>query len=291
MPTEAKTLFERTGYVLKNPSRLTEGIYWRLLKPISLRISSRFRPGNVVMFHIGRSGSTVLGNMLNDRPDMLWDGEVYEHAIQHWESKGWSVDSEILPFEPYAHLRKQMIRAGSHFYGMEIRPFHLRTLKLPMAQFISDLRNMGYSHFIILRRKNILKAIISNVIAAQKHHFHQPATEKSVLTQITLDVANVAFLRGNAPLLSWLELHDKDLQTIDKLLKGLRVLQLTYEDDLEDDPFVAYQKVGEFIGVKPHQVQIKLGKTNPFPLRDILINFDEVQAALRSTPYEWMLNA
>ena len=30
------------------------------------------------MFHPGRCGSTVLGNLLNQHPSIEWDGEIYE---------------------------------------------------------------------------------------------------------------------------------------------------------------------------------------------------------------------
>jgi len=32
----------------------------------------------VAMFHIGRSGSSVLADMLNQYPNVHWDGEIYE---------------------------------------------------------------------------------------------------------------------------------------------------------------------------------------------------------------------
>ena len=31
-------------------------------------------------------------------------------------------------------------------------------------------------------------------------------------------------------------------------------------------------------------------KTNPFPLKDIIENFNEVRAARHNTPYKWMPN-
>ena len=41
------------------------------------RLLSLFRPGNVVMFHLGRVGSTV-----------LWSGEIFERTIRKWEMRG-----------------------------------------------------------------------------------------------------------------------------------------------------------------------------------------------------------
>ena len=36
------------------------------------------RRGNLVMFHVGRSGSTVLASLLQQHPDMYWDGELFD---------------------------------------------------------------------------------------------------------------------------------------------------------------------------------------------------------------------
>ena len=39
-------------------------------------LSSRKRPGVVIMLHIGRCGSTVLANMLAQNSNVYWDGKT-----------------------------------------------------------------------------------------------------------------------------------------------------------------------------------------------------------------------
>lgn len=49
-------------------------------------MASPLRSGNIVMFHIGRSGSTVLGDLLDQHSSVYWDGEIYQSFYRAWES-------------------------------------------------------------------------------------------------------------------------------------------------------------------------------------------------------------
>ena len=51
----------------------------------------------------------------------------------------------------------------------------------------------------------------------------------------------------------------------------------------------AYKRVCEFVGIEPTETIVRLKKTNPFQIEDMLENFDEVKSELKNTPYEWML--
>ena len=46
--------------------------------------AAQYAPHRAAMFHIGRSGSTVLGKMLDEHPEIAWDGEVYAPIINLW---------------------------------------------------------------------------------------------------------------------------------------------------------------------------------------------------------------
>lgn len=71
--------------------------------------------------------------------------------------------------------------------------------------------------------------------------------------------------------------------------RGERWLHLVYEDDIEQSPKVAYEKVCEFLGVKAIEVEYRLQRLNPQPLSEIIENFDEVREYLSGTRYEAML--
>ena len=81
------------------------------------------------------------------------------------------------------------------------------------------------------------------------------------------------------------------MQEVETLLAGKNVLNLTYEDDIEQDPQKAYRSICKFVNMEETNASVTLSKTNPFPLKDIIENFAEVKAALHNTPYEWMPNS
>ena len=72
-------------------------------------------------------------------------------------------------------------------------------------------------------------------------------------------------------------------------LYGLPTLELTYEEQVLQDPRVAYRSVCEFIGLEAAPVRVPYERVNPFPLQQIVTNYDAIAAALRDTEIEWML--
>ena len=267
-----KKLFDK---VKENPqfylTRLRQTVGGILLYP--------FRPGNIVMFHIGRCGSQVLGSLLEQHPKILWEGEIYRQF-----------KPELYLFsEPISYLRSRMIRAGNNFYGFEflfLESQHIKALnnfKINFSDYLNKLEKLGFTHFIILERKNYLRVRVSGLIAAQTKRYHQGKHQKPSLTKIKLDVNNTSSLLG------WLyEIH-RSYQQLESLLDGKKVLRLTYEDDIKANPREAYQRICEFINVDSQPVALRLGRTNPFKLNDMIINFAEVEQALLKTPFEWML--
>ena len=69
------------------------------------------------------------------------------------------------------------------------------------------------------------------------------------------------------------------------------VLSLYYEDDIQNDRLIAYRKVCKHLGLRDHNVQIRLMRVNTKTLRELVENFNELEASLSGTHYEWMLTA
>ena len=81
----------------------------------------------------------------------------------------------------------------------------------------------------------------------------------------------------------------EQFRRLDELLANRNVLRLTYEDDIAPDPRIGYRRTCEFFGIQYEPAEVRLGKSNPFPLAEILVNYSEVERALRDTPFAWML--
>ena len=91
------------------------------------------------------------------------------------------------------------------------------------------------------------------------------------------------------PLVERIENLEIQMQEVETLLAGKNVLNLTYEDDIEQDPQSAYHSICKFVNMEATKASVTLSKTNPFPLKDVIENFAEVKATLHNTPYEWMI--
>jgi hypothetical protein len=55
------------------------------------------------------------------------------------------------------------------------------------------------------------------------------------------------------------------------------------------NPINAYEKICDFIGVKKIKPTISLSKTTPFPVRDLIENYDDVVNCLNCSSHGWML--
>ena len=73
------------------------------------------------------------------------------------------------------------------------------------------------------------------------------------------------------------------------MLAGEDVLELSYEDDIAEDPRAAYARVCTWLGLEVVPAEPDLRRTNPRALREVISNWDEVANGLAGTPYAWML--
>lgn len=247
------------------------------------------RPGSVAMFHVGRSGSTVLGDLLNQHPKILWDGEIYEPYNMGYEL-GTVLEPGEIGLDPIKVLRRRRLKAGSRYYGFETKFYQLRLAGTALPEYVRGLPGNGVDRFVVLERRNTLRMAVSAAVAHANASFFRGALEKPKLSRVRLDVDDLRIDFGSKPLLSYLEDHREDFARLRDLLPEERTLWLTYEDDVSVDPARGYGRVCRFLGLEPRPVSVRYGKTNPHPLSEIVTNFDEVEVTLRGTRFEWMLH-
>lgn len=241
----------------------------------------RERLGNVVMFHVGRSGSTVLGDMLSRHPDIDWDGEVCEAILS------------ARPYDPIAHIEARMKRGVRPFYGLEIKPFHLSSAGIGPAELVRQAGRLGFEHFVVLERRNYLRVLVSALVARETRTWHRPAGpigSLPSLKRIHLDVDDLRIGGLTTGLVGYLEARRDFFAELATILEPDHRLWLTYEDDLAADPRIAYHRLCAFLGLDSPMAPVRFAKTNPFPLTDILTNYEQVEGRLRGTPFAWMLH-
>ncbi len=242
------------------------------LAPLSL-----WRPGNVAMFHVGRSGSRVLASLLGQHPAVRWDGEIYEPNSKLWRPGR----------DPERLLRRRMRLAGRRYYGFEMKFFHARLMGLALSEFVPHLIGSGFDRFIVLERRNTLRKVVSSIRLHQERRSHRKEGAAR-LHRIRVDVEDVRIDRASLPLVDHLEGYRRGFEELDHLIEDREVLRLSYEDDIAEDPRIAYQRCCAFLGIEPTPVEVAYGRTNPFPMKEIVINWDDVVRALSDTPFGWM---
>lgn len=252
-------------------------------------LNSLLRKQSVVVFHTGRCGSTVLGNILGDHKRIYWGGEIFKSYNQ-------PNNHDIETISDW--IKNDMNRKVSYTYGFEIKylpwlHLHENCLNLKIPELISLLKELNFSKFIILHRKNYLKHTISGQVGYKKQQWHSTTTTDTP-DKITLDVNSIAtgFRYGiwRHSIVDLFKRIDESYDTLKNSLSSDDCLFITYEDDIEKNPIMAYNKVCDFLDLPYEKPEIKLRPTNPFSYKEIIENFQDIEIALQNTKYAWMLN-
>jgi LPS sulfotransferase NodH len=242
--------------------------------------------GSVVMLHLGRSGSTVLGDLLDQHPDIFWDGEIYHHEAQKCKFSR----REDAAFDPFRIFEMRRCRSGRAYYGFESKTSDQRFMNCSVNAFICGLKERNVQKTILLKRKNLLRIAASFQLAYKKQSYHVWRYEKPDFHKIQLMELDIG-MGIKKPLLAQLEEWTRGLQNLAEALQGSDVLELVYEHDIENDPLVALHKVTDFLGLPPAGNPIvNLKKSTPFPLRSFVEDYNQVGTILRGTPYEHLLD-
>lgn len=271
--------------------------------PRALCRDGRSSEVRIALFHAGRCGSTVLGELLAAQGEVFWAGEIFEAMPERYGAlaRAPQAVSRILrrsqrePCSLRALVRPNDYPRRYRVYGFETKyrtEQHLRPdwIGLGLDEYLTLLDAQGFEHFVVLHRYNHLRKLVSGIVGARSGKWHtRSAVRDPVPVPLPVDDFRLGLWRGTL-----IEcLHDLDAQYTMLLtsLGNRRVLRLNYEEHVSVDPAVAYRLLCDFAGIQPHPVVSRLQKTNPFPLERTVSNWREVVSALRGTPYEWMLDA
>lgn len=244
------------------------------------------RPANVAMFHIGRVGSTVVAGMLDQHSSVDWSGEFFHpRRARRWEGRFGEAD-------PIRRLRMRMSLAGLNVFGFETKYLDgtdLHRIKFTLEAYVDALLTLGFSHFVLLERKNLLRRFVSQEVGrARGGEWH--VSETPELTRVELDPQSVVVNEVERTLLGWFDRIENKRAALTEALSGEHTLHLSYEDAVRDDPRQAYRAICEFIGLSIESAEIRYERSNPFSLEKTLLNYGEVASALDDTPHEWMLS-
>ncbi len=272
---QSRTQYESSPRSQPDPARRRVG-----MTAVTAAMTAERSSHRVAMFHIGRSGSAVLASMLRQHPRIVWGGEMLSPNYM-----------ERPPgLDPATLMRRQIVLPRDRIYGLELKFFHASLLGLSLEEAFGVLLELGFDRFIVLQRRNVLRKIVSSLVAHRTGVWHLARGESAKLVKIKLDPARIEIDRTARPLIDFLEGYERSFAELDALISGREVLRLVYEDDIQDDPAAGYRRICAFLGVDAPVVRARMARTAPHSLRDILLNPSEVEQALAGTRFEWMLH-
>lgn len=249
---------------------------------------------NVIMTHLGRVGSTVLTNMLSQHPNIVWLNEYFTIKEQQ-DSEHYNYTAQEM-FSMLESEHSKIKRSGDFlFWGYEIKPinfFHNPGCNL--TDYIKLTTDENIFTHIFLRRRNVFKRICSSHKAACFKVWHVKQADGPSKKGFAINLSNpidydtgqrgntLPELIGNA-----IEFEEGLVATYKKL--GIKFLEIFYEDDIENNPACAYEKVIRYLGLDPIPAEVSFKKTSR-GLSEDLINYSDIEKQLGNSEYRWMLS-
>lgn len=249
---------------------------------------------NIVMTHFGRSGSTVLAELLKQNSRIVWLDEFFSlMKIRSPETYDFDLQTMLAMIgEAEANVHKT---SPEILVGYEIKLMNFtQNPSCNLVDYIGALANPTENVHIVLRRRNTLKRICSVYKANQTKVYHARSWKKSYQDKkFSLNFNDLYDFDTAQRGATMVELIQKAQQREEQVLEnyrraGISYLELFYEDDIEENPVKAYQRVTEFLGLEAEPVKVSLIKTGK-SLKSDLQNYQELEEALAGSEFEWML--
>ena len=218
----------------------------------------------------GRSGSTLLANLLNNHPSIFCDGEIFMRRTY----------GQIL--FPYFHIvnhSKSAYIRGKSAYGFELKiyQFFIDQRICCYKELIHKLNKEGWK-FIHLRRLNVLKQCLSSQVYAA--YGFSSTRDSNRLKGIRINVDCDRLLKSMRFRMWCNKLEDK-------ALKDCPHMSITYEEDLLDND--RHQETAdntfEYLGIPTVSVKASLKKIASDHLADNIINYDEFREIVRDSEF------
>ncbi len=235
----------------------------------------------LVMIHPGRSGSTVLGSMLNQHPAIRWDCEVFTRLPHNTIPFG--DDGKIL-WRPY--IESLMKRCKKPTLGIEIKVHQIIKQQIfgkDLEEALTRLADAFDFQLILLTRKNHVERWLSGAIARETSRFQYREGEVAPDTTLPLpaQVKDQAYGLNKMEVNAWLDQVERMDEAFVAAVERRGGLILRYEDDILGDPARAYSQVLDFVGLHPEKSEPLYIKADRRPLSARLSNFEELAQILR----------
>jgi LPS sulfotransferase NodH len=235
-----------------------------------------------IIFFRGRSGSTLLTNLLDQHPLIKTEGEI--------------LTRNVFSLGVYLDLRASLFLGEYAAYGFKCKKSQIekQTTVNKIEKTFLSLSKRGVK-FIYLKRQNKLKQALSAIAASkrnkeEKDNFFlitKTDREKQLYTAEKLTI-KPEFLIGST---SFFERVGQEEERIMSLIPHLEII---YERDLlkSENHQATIDKCCEFLGIEKANCQdTNIVKANSDNIGDIVDNYSELVEAIQNSKYSHYLDA
>ncbi|MGB3510836.1 MAG: hypothetical protein WBA93_16715 [Microcoleaceae cyanobacterium] len=219
-----------------------------------------------VIFGQGRSGSTLLVQLLNNQPKIHCEGEILN---------GRSYKKVLFP---NLYVQGRCTKFFGKIYGFKVKIYQLTEDQyIDPEKFILNLSSQGWK-IIYLSRNNYLRSEISAMLASSKNQWHSSSKSSLKNQKITIDCNR---------LLKRCERRDIYRLKEEEILENLEHITVVYEEDLllAKNHQGTSDRIFNYLGLESVSVKTKLVKITSDRLSDVIENYDELVEKVSKTKY------
>lgn len=222
-----------------------------------------------IIFGQGRSGSTLLVDLLNSSPDVRCEDEILRFVRRL----------------PTLYVKGRAARADAPVFGFHLKIWHLTdTQGIPDAPTWLRLMHRDGWNILYLRRENLLRQSLSAAVAKRRQRwFHEATAGPLRLEPVEVDPQELVYQ---------IRRKEQFLRAEAQALADIPHLEVVYERDLlhgERHQETA-DRVFDWIGARRATVRTRLARTSTDDLSQMIDNYDKVSKVIREHGYERFLD-
>ena len=228
------------------------------------------------ILHEARSGGALLADLLQQCPGIRWVDGLLDGA--HGQTGDASLEA----------LRERISRDGPDRTGFGIEISQLAASGMTPAEFLRRAAEIGVDRWILLTRRNRLRQLVSAALAdATGRDQVRPSDpwQEAPPHRVTIDPVDAAGMT----LADRFRNQDGATGAVRTALAPYASIELVYEDDIANAPLQAVARLTPFLQLPDYDPVVRHQRLAPWPLREIVANYEAVAAALAGNEFAWML--
>ncbi|WP_439343898.1 hypothetical protein [Vacuolonema iberomarrocanum] len=240
-------------------------VFFTAYKELSINGPSKYK--RFVIVSQGRTGSSLLSDLLDQHPLIRCQSEILNHKV----------------YFPITFIKGMATYYHHHCWGFKVKPAQLRNRqKVDAELFLRQLADEGFT-FIQLTRSNLARRTLSALVGYARGSYHK-LEQGQPLEPVTIDPAQ---------LLTAINRSIKNQEEENDCMQQVEHLRLVYEDDLfsSEVQVETAQRIFRFLELPDIDapVQSRFLKVSSANLRDDVENFSELLQHLEQHQMFWAI--